>query len=87
MMPDTHLTMREFRAADFPMAERIAARLGYRQTAYTSTSALIGLFCLPENPAYVPHAPHQGGCVIKTAELGWMFVQCDSDDPRLADDD
>src|SRR5712664_1611764 len=42
----------EFQENDFPIAERIAKRLGYQQTAYTSTSGLWGLFCLRDNPAY-----------------------------------
>ena len=63
------LTQVEFDEADFAIAERIARRLGYQQTAYTSTSALWGLFCLRE------HAKHRSGCIIKTKELGLMFVQ------------
>lgn len=70
------LTQVEFDRADFPRAERIARALGYHQTAYTSTSALWGLFCLKENPEHVPAGPHRGGCIIKTRELGLMFVQC-----------
>ena len=63
----------EFSEADFPIAEAIAKRLGYKQTAYTSTSALWGLFCLPENPQY-SKGPHTGGCIIKTAQFGFLFV-------------
>lgn len=60
--------MREFTGDDFDLAERIAEHLGYRQTAYTSSSDLIGLFCLPDRPK-------QGrGCIIKTDEFGFMFV-------------
>ena len=40
------LTQLEFQEEDFPVAERLAKRLGYTQTAYTSSSALWGLFCL-----------------------------------------
>lgn len=71
------LTQGEFTDDDFKQAERIAAKIGYEQTAYTSTSALIGLFCLPENPARPENRgkPHRGGCVIKTKELGFLFVQ------------
>lgn len=58
------------------MAERIARHLGYVQYAYTSTSGLWGLFCLPENPATAkPGEPTRGGCVIKTREFGFLFVQ------------
>lgn len=49
----------------------------------SSTSALWGLFCLPENPAYAkPGQQTAGGCVIKTAELGFLFVQ-DGEDRHL----
>jgi hypothetical protein len=70
------LTQLEFEESDFPHAERLAAHLGYQQTAYTSTSALWGLFCLPENPRTAkPGEATRGGCIIKTRELGLMFVQ------------
>lgn len=65
----------EMTAADIETAERIAQALGYEQTAYTSTSALWGLFCLPENPAYAKGRPTRGGCIIKTAQFGFLFVQ------------
>ena len=70
------LTQVEFSDEDLAKAERIAAALGYEQTAYTSTSALWGLFCLPENPATAkPGQRTDGGCIIKTVELGMLFVQ------------
>lgn len=47
----------------------MARSLGYTQTAYTTTSALRGLFCLPD------HARQRKGCIIKTRELGLLFVQ------------
>jgi len=59
----------EFEEADFPKAEKLAKRLGYTQTVYTSSSALWGLFCLPDN------ARQKSGCIIKTAQFGLMFVQ------------
>lgn len=62
------LTMVEFRDADFDAAERMAKRLGFTQTAYTTTSALWGLFCLPDRPA------QRHGCIVKSRELGLMFV-------------
>lgn len=68
------LTQLEFEENDFEAAERIARKLGYKQTAYTSTSALWGLFCLPENPQY-SKGPTSGGCIVKTRELGFLFVQ------------
>ena len=67
--------MREFTEQDSEQAQRLAERLGYKQTVYTSTSALWGLFCLSENPEHEPEAPHTGGCIIATEELGLMFVQ------------
>ena len=61
---------------DIEFAERIAKQLGYEQTAYTSTSGLWGLFCLNENPATWRGNPQalKRGCVIKTAEFGFLFV-------------
>lgn len=73
--PSQPLTMLEFGPADFRTAERVARTLGYLQTAYTSTSALWGLFCLPENPERHPTRPHRHACIIKTRELGLMVVQ------------
>ncbi len=74
------LTMLEFTEKDFETAAEIADRLGYEDnTAYTSTSDIIGLFCMPFNPEYAPRRPHVGGCVIKTKEFGFMFVQTDED--------
>lgn len=76
------LTQVEFKGDDFEIAERIAHRLGYKQTAYTSTSDLWGLFCLKENPEHC-RGPVTGGCIIKTRELGFMFVQ-DLEDLNLS---
>jgi hypothetical protein len=74
--PFALLTQVEFDEADFPKAQEVAKRLGYEQTAYTSTSALWGLFCLPENPRTAKRGQQtRGGCIIKTRELGMMFVQ------------
>lgn len=75
---ETLLTQIEFEdnniVSDFVVAGRIAKHMGYEQTAYTSSSALIGLFCLPENPSRPEnrHKPHCGGCIIKTKELGFL---------------
>jgi hypothetical protein len=62
--------------ADIGFAEQIAKALGYSQTAYTSTSQLWGLYCLPD------HAKHRHGCIIKTRELGFLFV-ADLEDLQL----
>jgi hypothetical protein len=80
MMEDQQaLTQVEFDEYDFPKAEAIANALGFTQTAYTSTSALWGLFCLPDAPSY------SGGCIIKTKELGFLFVQ-DGEDCHMGYD-
>lgn len=86
-MKDTQpLTQVEFDAEDHQIADRIAAALGYEQTAYTSTSALWGLFCLPENPeTAAPRQPTHGACIIKTRELGFLVVQ-NLEDLGLYDD-
>lgn len=79
MKDDTQaLTQVEFDDRDFDVAERIAKRLGFTQTAYTSTSALWGLFCLPDR------ATQKKGCIIKTKELGLLYVQ-DLEDMRMTD--
>lgn len=68
-VPTQPLTQLEFAPDDFPRAEAIGKRLGFTQMAYTSTSALWGTFCLAD------HAGMREGCIIKTRELGLMFVQ------------
>lgn len=55
---------------DFDKAESLAARLGYTQTAYTSTSDLWGLFCMRDSGT----DRKLEGCIIQTLELGLMFV-------------
>lgn len=77
-MQTPSLTQLEFTDTDIALAERIAARLGFTQTAYTSTSQLWGLYCLPD------HAGHKHGCIIKTRELGFLFVS-DLEDLQLHD--
>lgn len=74
MNTPTSIHQLEFSPSDHDSAEKMAAKLGYSQTAYTSSSALCGLFCLPENPEH-SNGPVCGGCIIKTAEFGLMFVQ------------
>lgn len=63
------ITQLAFAEEDHDMAERMARKLGYTQTAYTSTSALWGLYCLPDRPG------HRGGCIVMTKEFGLIFVQ------------
>ena len=76
----------EMTEADIEFAERIAKRLGYEQTAYTSSSALWGLFCLNENPATWKGKPQalMAGCIIKTKQFGFMFV-ADLEDMQMWD--
>jgi hypothetical protein len=79
------LTQVEWEGEDFAKGEAIARALGYEQFAYTSTSALWGLFCLPENPRTWRgnRQALQGGCIVKTRELGFLFVQDGEDrDPE-----
>ena len=73
------ITPIEFEEQDFDKAEELAKALGYEQTAYTSTSALWGLFCLPENPRTHSGQVTRGGCIIKTEQFGLMFVQTEDD--------
>lgn len=72
------LTQLEMSEPDVAFAERIAKKLGFTQTAYTSSSGLWGLFCLPD------HARHRHGCIIKTKEFGFLFV-ADLEDMQLHD--
>lgn len=76
----------EMTEADIEFAERIAKRMGYEQTAYTSSSSLWGLFCLNENPATWTGNPQAltAGCIIKTAEFGFLFV-ADLEDMQMHD--
>ncbi len=66
----------EFTEKDHKTAQKIAEKLGYIQTAYTSSSGLWGLFCLRDS------AEDTQGCIIKTEQFGFMFVQ-DSEDLNL----
>lgn len=68
----------EMSEKDIETAEAIAKKLGYTQTAYTSTSAMWGLFCLSNN------ARQKSGCVIKTKEFGFLFIQ-DLEDLHIYD--
>ena len=69
------ITQLEMTPDEIATAERAAKRLGYGQTAYTSTSAIWGLYCLPENPATHRGQVTRGGVFFKTAELGICFLQ------------
>lgn len=64
--------------SDIALAERAALRLGYTQTAYTSSSGLWGLFCLPDSQEQM------AGQFIKTEEFGLVFIQ-DLEDLKFHD--
>lgn len=70
----------EMTQAEIELCERAAAKLGYTQTAYTSTSELWGLFCLRDSA----NDRKPAGCFIKTANLGILFV-ADLEDWQLHD--
>ena len=74
------LTPLEMTEAEIELAERAARRLGYTQTAYTSTSQLWGLYCLRDSAK--DRKPE--GCFIKIRELGILFVS-DLEDLQLHD--
>lgn len=76
----------EMSEGDIAVAQEVAARMGYGQTAYTSTSGLWGLFCLPENPATWKGKAQAltAGCVIKTKQFGFLFV-ADLEDMHMDD--
>ena len=74
------ITQVEMTEADIELAEKAAARLGYTQTAYTSSSALWGLFCLRDSAK--DRKPEC--CFIKTAEFGLLRVS-DLGDLQLHD--
>jgi hypothetical protein len=63
------ITQQEMTDLEIEFAERVARRLGFTQTAYTSSSALIGLFCLPDR------STQRKGCLVQTCEFGLLFVQ------------
>lgn len=72
------ITQLEFTEADHVEAERMAKRLGYTQTAYTSSSAMWGLFCLRDR------ASQKAACIIKTREFGLLVVM-DREDINMVD--
>jgi len=82
-MKEPVINQLEFNRGDHEAAAEMARRLNYKQTAYTSTSSLWGLFCLPENPEQCT-GPTEGGCIIKTKQFGLMFIQ-DLEDLHMED--
>lgn len=70
--------------SDIELAERAASARGYTQTAYTSSSGLIGLYCLRDSA----NDRKPSGCFVKTQEFGLLFIS-DLEDlqlHRLADE-
>lgn len=72
------ITQTEMSEAQIEFAEKVAKHLGFTQTAYTSTSAVWGLFCLPDRRG------QRHGCLVQTKELGLPFVS-DLEDLQLHD--
>ena len=64
-----------FGAEDWEKAEIFAKELGYEQTAYTSHGVFNELACIPDREDY--DMGKRSGAIIKTAELGFLFVQTD----------
>lgn len=63
------LAQLEMNEAQLERARTLAARLGFGDsTAYASTSALIGLYCLPTRP------DQHAACIVYTAELGLLVI-------------
>lgn len=80
------ITQVEMTEDDVEVAHKIGKRLGYEQLAYTSSSSLWGVFCLPENPVTWKGNKRalQAGCIIKTKEFGFLFV-ADLEDMHMED--
>lgn len=74
------ITQLEMGEQDIELAERAAKARGYTQTAYTSTSGLIGLYCLRDSA----NDRKASGCFVKTLEFGLLFVS-DLEDLQLHD--
>lgn len=79
-MTPPKITQLEMSESDIEFAERAAARLGFTQTAYTSSSGLIGLYCLRDSADDKKLA----GCFVKTLEFGLLYV-CGLEDLQLHD--
>lgn len=73
-----NITQLEMTAKDRELATEAATAKGYTQIAYTSSSDLIGLFCLRDGNADRKPA----GCFVKTQEFGLLFIS-DLEDLQL----
>lgn len=74
------ITQLEMTDSDIELAERAAQARGYTQTAYTSTSDLIGLYCLRDSA----NDRKPDGCFVKTQQFGLVFM-ADLEDLQLHD--
>ncbi len=63
-----NLTQLKMDEKQLSFAKKIAEGLGYRQTAYSTTSSINGLHCLPD------YDGHKSGCIVLTKEMGFLFV-------------
>lgn len=77
-MKAPNITQIEMEESEIALCEKAAKRLGFTQTAYTSSSQIWGLYCLPDR------ATQKHGVFMKTAELGLLFV-ADLEDLQLHD--
>ncbi len=66
-----------FEEEDFEKAEIFARELGYEQTVYTSHGVFNELACIADCEDY--EDGKRSGRIIKTAELGFVFIQTDED--------
>lgn len=66
-----------FEDDDFEKAEIFAKELGYEQTVYTSTGVFNELACIADREDY--EDGKRSGRIIKTAQIGFVFVQTDED--------
>ena len=66
-----------FEEEDFEKAEIFARELGYEQTVWTSHGVFNELACIADSEDY--EDGKRSGRIIKTAELGFVFVQTDED--------
>ena len=63
-----------FEGKDWEKAEILAKELGYEQTVYTSHGVFNELACIAERGMEM-----KSGRIIKTAELGFVFVHTDEE--------
>ena len=67
-----------FEEEDWEKAEILAKELGYGQTVYTSHGVFNELACIADREEQQQWG-RKSGRIIKTAELGFVFVQTDEE--------